>query len=90
MKKSLLSSCSQHFYGAQQLGGISNDVYIFHCQATFQVPPVKFASPGRSGAKFYLSQNKEYYVKTLESEEVERMHNILPQYHHVSLKAFDL
>ena len=38
-------------------------------------------SPGRSGAKFYLSQDKLYVIKTLESVEVEQMHSLLKQYH---------
>lgn len=41
-------------------------------------------SPGRSGAKFFISKDKKFYVKTIESEDIERLHNILPQYHHVS------
>lgn len=41
-------------------------------------------SPGRSGARFFISKNKKFYVKTIESEDIERLHNILPQYHHVS------
>ncbi|EDO35742.1 predicted protein [Nematostella vectensis] len=48
----------------------------------FQVPPISSDSPGRSGAKFFLSQNKRFYVKVIESEEVERLHNILQPYHH--------
>ena len=42
-------------------------------------------SPGRSGAKFFISKDKRFYVKTIESEDIERLHNILPQYHHVSM-----
>ena len=38
-------------------------------------------SPGRSGAKFYLSHDQLYVVKTLTSEEVEQMHFLLKQYH---------
>ena len=38
-------------------------------------------SPGRSGAKFYLSQDQLYVIKTLTSEEVEQMHFLLKQYH---------
>jgi hypothetical protein len=38
-------------------------------------------SSGRSGAKFYLSQDKLYVIKTLESVEVEQMHCLLKQYH---------
>ena len=53
-------------------------------QAAFQSPPLVMQSPGRSGAKFFISKNKKFYVKTIESEDIERLHNILPQYHHVS------
>ena len=38
-------------------------------------------SSGKSGAKFYLSQDKLYVIKTLESIEVEQMHSLLKQYH---------
>jgi len=38
-------------------------------------------SAGKSGAKFYLSQDKLYVIKTLESVEVEQMHSLLKQYH---------
>jgi len=33
------------------------------------------------GAKFYLSSDRMYVIKTLTSEEVEEMHNLLKQYH---------
>lgn len=54
-------------------------------QASFQSPPLVMPSPGRSGAKFFISKDKRFYVKTIESEDIERLHNILPQYHHVSM-----
>ena len=38
-------------------------------------------SAGKSGAKFYLSQDKLYVIKTIESNEVEQMHSLLKQYH---------
>ena len=38
-------------------------------------------SPGKSGAKFYMSFDKLYVIKTLTSEEVEQMHSLLKQYH---------
>lgn len=53
-------------------------------QAAFQVSPMVMPSPGRSGAKFFISKNRRFYVKTIEGEDIERLHNILPQYHHVS------
>ena len=57
---------------------------MFDLQAAFQSSPVMTPSPGRSGARFFISKNKKFYVKTIESEDIERLHNILPQYHHVS------
>lgn len=57
---------------------------LFDLQAAFQSSPVMTPSPGRSGARFFISKNKKFYVKTIESEDIERLHNILPQYHHVS------
>ncbi|KAK3717531.1 hypothetical protein QZH41_013791, partial [Actinostola sp. cb2023] len=53
---------------------------------SFQVSPLVSASPGRSGAKFFISRNKKFYVKTIESEEVERLHNFLQEYHHYIVK----
>ena len=59
-------------------------------QAAFQQSPMVMPSPGRSGAKFFISKNKKFYVKTIESEDIERLHNILQGYHHVSwLCKFD-
>ncbi|XP_018911747.1 LOW QUALITY PROTEIN: phosphatidylinositol 5-phosphate 4-kinase type-2 alpha [Bemisia tabaci] len=43
--------------------------------------PVAVDSPGKSGAKFYQSYDKLFIIKTLTSEEVERMHSFLKQYH---------
>lgn len=43
--------------------------------------PVPVDSPGKSGAKFYQSYDKLFIMKTLTSEEVERMHSFLKQYH---------
>lgn len=44
-------------------------------------PPKAMDSPGKSGAKFYLSHDELYIIKTLTSEEVEQMHSLLVQYH---------
>ncbi|XP_070565238.1 phosphatidylinositol 5-phosphate 4-kinase type-2 alpha-like isoform X2 [Ptychodera flava] len=43
--------------------------------------PVWSTSPGRSGARFLISSDKRYVIKTISREEVEMMHNILKQYH---------
>ncbi|CAG0912628.1 unnamed protein product [Notodromas monacha] len=43
--------------------------------------PVAVDSPGRSGAKFYLSHDQLFVIKTLTTEEVEQMHVLLKPYH---------
>ncbi|XP_028132893.1 phosphatidylinositol 5-phosphate 4-kinase type-2 alpha isoform X1 [Diabrotica virgifera virgifera] len=43
--------------------------------------PMPDDSSGKSGAKFYLSYDKIFIIKTLTSEEVERMHSFLKHYH---------
>lgn len=43
--------------------------------------PVPVESPGKSGARFYQSYDKLFIMKSLTSEEVERMHSFLKQYH---------
>lgn len=36
---------------------------------------------GKSNARFYISYDKRYVVKTITSEDVEALHNILTEYH---------
>lgn len=43
--------------------------------------PLPDDASGKSGAKFYSSSDKLFIIKTLTSEEVERMHSFLKQYH---------
>ncbi|XP_074026607.1 phosphatidylinositol 5-phosphate 4-kinase isoform X1 [Leptinotarsa decemlineata] len=43
--------------------------------------PLPDDSSGKSGAKFYLSYDRIFIIKTLTSEEVERMHSFLKHYH---------
>ncbi|XP_045466945.1 phosphatidylinositol 5-phosphate 4-kinase type-2 alpha [Harmonia axyridis] len=43
--------------------------------------PLPEDSAGKSGAKFYHTSDKLFIIKTLTSEEVERMHSFLKQYH---------
>lgn len=50
----------------------------------FRSQPIAVESPGKSGAKFYQSYDRLFIIKTLTSEEVERMHSFLKQYHPVS------
>lgn len=43
--------------------------------------PVHMDASGKSGAKFYRSYDKLFIIKSLTSEEVERMHSFLKHYH---------
>ena len=40
-------------------------------------------SSGKSGAKFYITDDHKYILKTIASEDIEVMHNILTDYHKV-------
>lgn len=48
--------------------------------------PVQIDSSGKSGAQFYRSYDKFFILKSLTSEEIERMHAFLKHYHPVSDK----
>lgn len=43
--------------------------------------PISVDNAGKSGARFYQSYDKLFILKTLTSEEVERMHSFLKHYH---------
>ncbi|KAM9553166.1 phosphatidylinositol 5-phosphate 4-kinase type-2 alpha isoform 3-T3 [Salvelinus alpinus] len=43
--------------------------------------PLNSDSQGRSGARFHTSYDKRYVIKTITSEDVAEMHNILKKYH---------
>ncbi|XP_070504573.1 phosphatidylinositol 5-phosphate 4-kinase type-2 alpha [Chironomus tepperi] len=43
--------------------------------------PIATDARGKSGARFYLSYDKMFIIKTLTSEEVEKMHSFLKHYH---------
>lgn len=45
--------------------------------------PVQMDSSGKSNAQFYRSYDKYFMLKSLTSEEVERMHAFLKHYHPV-------
>lgn len=49
--------------------------------------PILIDSAGKSGAQFYQSFDKFFIIKSLTSEEVERMHSFLKHYHPVSKKT---
>lgn len=46
--------------------------------------PVQMDNSGKSGAQFYRSYDKYFIMKSLTSEEIERMHAFLKHYHPVS------
>jgi hypothetical protein len=50
--------------------------------------PVLVDSSGKSGAMFYQSYDRLFILKSLTSEEVERMHSFLKHYHPVSYIYF--
>lgn len=50
--------------------------------------PIQIDSSGKSGAQFYQSYDKFFILKSLTSEEIERMHAFLKHYHPVSLLRF--
>nr|XP_015210089.1 PREDICTED: phosphatidylinositol 5-phosphate 4-kinase type-2 alpha isoform X5 [Lepisosteus oculatus] len=43
--------------------------------------PLTSDSQGRSGARFHMTYDKRYVIKTITSEDVAEMHNILKKYH---------
>uniref|UniRef100_A0A673NI04 Phosphatidylinositol 5-phosphate 4-kinase type-2 alpha n=1 Tax=Sinocyclocheilus rhinocerous TaxID=307959 RepID=A0A673NI04_9TELE len=43
--------------------------------------PLVSEAQGRSGARFHTSYDKRYVIKTISSEDVAEMHNILKKYH---------
>lgn len=51
--------------------------------------PIQIDSSGKSGAQFYQSYDKFFIIKSLTSEEIERMHAFLKQYHPVSKVWFN-
>lgn len=52
----------------------------------FCVPPLQSISNGHSGAMLITSRNKRFLGKTMYKEEVELMHNILPNYYQYVVK----
>ncbi|XP_049871431.1 phosphatidylinositol 5-phosphate 4-kinase type-2 beta isoform X2 [Pectinophora gossypiella] len=75
------------------VGSVKSDHHdsIFHDASAFvkrgltikrlRSQPIPDESSGKSGAKFYQSYDRLFILKTLTSEEVERMHSFLKHYH---------
>ncbi|XP_046387706.1 phosphatidylinositol 5-phosphate 4-kinase type-2 alpha isoform X2 [Ischnura elegans] len=70
--------CPLVFRNLRERFGIDDQDYK---ESMTRSQPVLVDSPGKSGAKFYQSWDKLFIVKTLTSEEVERMHSFLKHYH---------
>ncbi len=70
--------CPLVFRNLRERFGIDSASYLK--SLTYKAPK-PMDSPGKSGAKFYHSQDQLYVVKTLTSEEVEQMHSLLKHYH---------
>lgn len=48
---------------------------------SFFMEPRSHKQSGHSGSKFFLTDDKKFWVKTMVSEEVGTMHEIMPRYH---------
>ena len=51
-------------------------------------PPRYMENPGRSGAKLFVSYNRKLVIKSITSEEVALVHQILQPYHAVRIFAW--
>lgn len=69
--------CPLVFRNLRERFGIDDGDYL----KSLTKSPKGMDSPGRSNAKFYLSHDKLFVIKTLTSEEVEQMHSLLKHYH---------
>lgn len=70
--------CPMAFRNLRERFGISDSEYM---NSFISSAPVYDDSSGKSGAKFLKSSDGKFIVKTITREEVELMHNILPDYH---------
>jgi len=65
------------FRNLRERFGIDDKLYA----SSFLIQPQLSKAQGNSGAKFLLTNDKRFYVKTLQSVEVEMMHHMMPSYH---------
>ncbi|XP_034017836.1 phosphatidylinositol 5-phosphate 4-kinase type-2 alpha isoform X4 [Thalassophryne amazonica] len=70
--------CPLVFRNLRERFGI--DDYDFSNSLT-RSAPLNTDAQGRSGARFHTSYDKRYVIKTISSEDVAEMHNILKKYH---------
>ncbi|KAK7479872.1 hypothetical protein BaRGS_00028862 [Batillaria attramentaria] len=69
--------CPLVFKNLRDRFGIDDSQYM----ASLSKQIMSVDSPGKSGARLFLSRDKRFFIKTLVSEEVEMMHHVLKQYH---------
>lgn len=70
--------CPSVFRNLRERFNIDDEVYL---NAMTKACPMDADSPGRSGARFIMSYDKQFVIKTIMSEEVAEMHRILKEYH---------
>ncbi|XP_002732674.1 phosphatidylinositol 5-phosphate 4-kinase type-2 alpha-like [Saccoglossus kowalevskii] len=75
--------CPLVFRNLREKFGINDTEYM---NSMTSAEPVYNDSPGRSGARFLISADKKYVIKTISREEVEMMHNIIKQYHQFTVE----
>ena len=71
--------CPLVFKNIRERFNIHDDAYVKSLTAG-DVEPLDCSS-GKSQAKFYVSWDRRYIIKTITSEDVEALHNILTDYH---------
>eukprot|EP00795_Rhopilema_esculentum_P014006 gene14006-4975_t len=71
--------CPLVFQNLRERFGIDDQLYARSFQEALQMSE----SSGNSGAKLFETGDKAFIVKSIESEEVEMMHSLLPKYHEV-------
>ncbi|KAF4521155.1 hypothetical protein B566_EDAN019226 [Ephemera danica] len=70
--------CPLVFRNLRERFGIDDQDYK---ESLTRSQPIPVDSPGKSGARFYQSYDRLFIMKSLTSEEVERMHSFLKDYH---------
>lgn len=69
--------CPLVFKNMRERFSINDESYL---KSLGDIEPLDCSS-GKSNAKFYISYDKRYIIKTITSEDVEGLHNILTEYH---------
>ena len=72
------SYCPLVFHDLRKRFGVDEVAFM---NSLTQFEPLPTDSPSRSGAKFYVSHDKKFIMKTILSEEVALFHQIIVHYH---------